>query len=113
LLAIFYAAPWAWLMCFGVFAAAVTLETGHFPSYSNPDPKSVDNLSVLYMLVVMWLGLAFLSPIVVGMHTAARALLYPAWPLERSRLAVYALGAALTAYVILGDPAGLRTWFID
>jgi hypothetical protein len=29
------------------------------------------------------------------------------------RFFVYALGAAVVAYVILGDPAGLRTWLWD
>ena len=46
-LALFYLAPWAWLICFGIFTAAVTIAVGHFPSYSNPDPKHVDGLEPL------------------------------------------------------------------
>jgi len=113
LVALFYAAPWAWLLCFATFVAAVTHEVGHLPSYGNPDPKHLDRLSILYGLVVMWLGLALLSPFVVAMHAAGRAILYPAWPLERARLVAYVLGAGLTVYVIVGDPAGLRTWLVD
>jgi hypothetical protein len=111
--AIFYAAPWAWLICFGTFAAAVARETGHFPSYSNPDPKHVESLARHYIAVVVLLGLALASPVIVAAHVALRAILYPAWPVQWGRLARYALGAALVAYVILGDPAGLSTWLFD
>jgi hypothetical protein len=111
--AIFYVAPWAWLVCFGAFTAAVARETGHFPSYSNPDPKHVADLSLLYAAVVILLGLALLSPVIVGVHVMLRAILYPAWPLQWARLARYALGAVLATYVIFGDPAGLSTWLFD
>ncbi len=111
--AIFYAAPWAWLVCFGAFTAAVARETGHFPSYGNPDPKHVQSLEWHYMAVVILLGLVLLSPIVVSAHVALRAILYPAWPAQWARLARYALGAGLVAYVLIGDPAGLSTWLFD
>ena len=113
LVALFYAAPWVWLLCFAAFTVAVTYVTGRVPTYGNPDPKGVDDLSVLYTLVVMWLGLALVSPFVVAVHALARAMIWPASSLERMRLFVYALGAALVAYVIVGDPAGLATWLCD
>ena len=113
LVALFYAAPWIWLLCFGAFTVGVTYVTGHFPTYGNPDPKQVGDLSTLYTLVVMWLGLALLSPFVVAVHTLARIMIRPASPPGGMRLIVYALGAVLVAYVILGDPAGLTTWLWD
>jgi len=113
LIALFYAAPWVWLSCFGAFTAAATYAAGHFPTYGNPDPKRVDDFWILYMLVVMWLGIALLSPFVVAGHTLARVMTNPALPFEGVRLSVYAIGAAVTAYVVLGDPAGLRTWLCD
>jgi hypothetical protein len=111
--AIFYVAPWAWLICFGAFTAAVARETGHFPSYSNPDPKHVESLALHYELVVILLGLAVISPVIVASHVALRAILYPAWPPQWGRLARYAIGAALVLYVLVGNPAGLSTWLFD
>ncbi|WP_295557987.1 hypothetical protein [uncultured Hyphomicrobium sp.] len=113
LLALFYAAPWAWLLCFAAFTAAATYVTGHVPSYGNPDPKQIDDLWILYTLVVMWLGLTLLSPFVVAAHAFARVVSSPAPHLERQHLLVYALGATLVAYIIVGDPAGLATWLWD
>jgi hypothetical protein len=113
LIALFYAAPWVWLLCFGAFTIGVAYVTGHFPPTAIPDPKRIDDLSMLYTLVVMWFGLALLSPFVVAVHALARVLIWPASPPEGMRLIAYAIGAALVAYVILGDPAGLRTWLWD
>lgn len=32
--------PAVWLMLFGLFVLMVTLEVGHIPTYSNPNPKN-------------------------------------------------------------------------
>lgn len=112
-LAIVYGAPWLWVVCFGAFVWAVTSEVGHLPSYSNPDPKHVVSLEWLYLLVVALLGLTVLSPVIVAAHVTLRAILYPAWPVERARLLRYAAGAALVVYVIIGNPAGLSSWLFD
>lgn len=65
-LALFYVAPLAWVACLGAFACAVTIEVGHFPSYSNPDPKHVAGLAPLYEATVLLFFLALLSPLVIG-----------------------------------------------
>lgn len=110
---IFYAAPWAWLVCFAVFVIGVMLEVGHFPAYSNPDPKHVEGLESLYFGVVVLLFMSLASPVIVALHVLVRAVFWPAWPFETLRLVIYALGAGLVAWVILGNPAGLASWLAD
>ena len=112
-LVIFYAAPWAALVCLAVFVTAVTLEVGHFPAYSQPDPKHVDGLSGLYLLTMVLLLLACLSPIVVGIHYAwarfaGRDHIGGGWS-----AAFYVLGVALSAFIVVGDACELRTWLLD
>ncbi len=106
-----YALPWAWLVSFALFTAAVTLATGHFPSYGNPDPKSVSDLNLLYMLTVELLLLAVVSPVLVGVHVAWRAL--ERHPVEPQRLIAFGTGVTLSAAVLLGDAFGLGTWLFD
>jgi hypothetical protein len=111
-LVIFYAAPWAALVCLAVFVTAVTLEVGHFPAYSQPDPKHVDGLSGLYLVTMVLLVLACLSPIVVGAHYAW-ARLAGRENIGGWNAAFYALGVALSAFIVVGDAFKLRTWLLD
>lgn len=111
-LVVLYAAPWAFLVCLAVFVAAVSLKVGHFPTYSQPDPKHVGGLSGLYLLTMVLLALACLSPVVVGAHYA--------WArfADRERIggwnaAFYTLGVALSAFIAVGDAFKLRTWLLD
>ena len=111
-LAAVYVAPWAWLLCLAIFVSAVTWKVGHFPTYSQPDPKHVEGLAGLYLLTMILLLLACLSPVVAGAQFI--------WAKLGGRehilgwdVAVYALGVALSAAVIVGDAFGLRTWLLD
>ena len=111
-LVVLYIAPWAFLVSLAVFASAVALKVGYFPVYSQPDPKHVGGLSGLYLLTMMLLLLACVSPVVVGAHFAwAR---FAGREHIKGRYAViYALGVALSALVIVGDAFKLRTWLLD
>jgi hypothetical protein len=114
LLALFYAAPWGWLVCLAVFTAGVWHEVGHFPYFSHPDPKRVEaSLGLLFDITVYWFGLTLLSPLAVGGSVIVRASRGAALGLERNRLVAYAIGVSLFAYVILGDPWGLSSWYFD
>jgi hypothetical protein len=111
-LVIFYAVPWAFLVCLAIFVAAVALKVGHFPTYSQPDPKHVGGLSSLYLLTMILSLLTILSPIVVGVHYA--------WARFAGRdhiggwsAAFYVLGVALSAFIVVGDAFKLRTWLLD
>jgi len=113
LIAVLCAVPWAWLICFAAFTAAVAVKVGHFPSYSNPDPKHVAGLNGLYTLTVLMLVPALLSTIVFG-ALAVRALL------QRERLpggfgsaALYVAGLALISAVFFADAFGLGSWLLD
>jgi hypothetical protein len=111
-LAVIYAAPLAALVSLAVFVSAVMLKVGHFPAYSQPDPKHVEGLGGLYLLTMFLLTLAVLSPAIVVAHLAWRKLAGG----ERTdgpRVTLYALGAALCAVIILGDALKLRTWLLD
>jgi hypothetical protein len=107
----FYVAPWVWLVCFAIFTAAVTLAVGHFPSYSNPDPKHVDGLEPLHMLTVLLLLPLLLSPLVVGAY--AGSLLWRGLPVPLPRMAAYLLGVTLAVVILFGNAFGLGSWFFD
>lgn len=113
LLALFYAAPWAWLLTFAAFTAAVAVEVGHLPRYGNPDPKSVAGLQHLYLVTAMFLGLAVLSPLIVGLHVASSAVTGAMSSIDRRALLSYGLGAALAISILVGDSLGLRNWLFD
>jgi hypothetical protein len=113
LVVLFYAAPWAWLICFGIFVAAVTYKVGHFPSYSNPDPKHVAGLCTLHMTTVVLLLATFLSPLVVGAHLALVALSQRRLRVEPWKATSYAVALSLAGMVIFGDAFGLGTWLFD
>jgi hypothetical protein len=108
-----YAAPWAWLACFGVFVAAVTVKVGHFPYYSNPDPKHVDGLCVLYLATMLLLMATLASPIVVGGHALIAALRQQRVHAEPVTTAVYLLGLTLFVIVNFGNAFGLGSWLFD
>jgi hypothetical protein len=111
-LAVVYAAPWAWLISLAVFVTAVTLKVGHFPAYSHPDPKHVEGLAGLYLLTMILLLLAILSPVIVAAHLAWTRKLFRERKLGPGA-AFYVLGIALSAAVVGGDAFKLRTWLLD
>ena len=112
-LAIAYAAPWVWVLCLGIFASAVTIKVGHFPSYSNPDPKHVDSLHWLSTLTLLLLVAAFLSPLVIGTHAAVALLRRGHADGVSLKAAVYLAGLSLAGIVFFGDAFGLATWLLD
>jgi hypothetical protein len=109
----FHVVPWAWLLCFAVFVSAVTYKVGHFPSYSNPDPKHVAGLGTLYTATVLLLLATFLSPLVVGAHMGLALLGRSIARVTPWNTIVYLLGVTLTGAVILGDAFGLGNWLFD
>jgi len=106
-----YAAPWAWLISFAVFVAAVTVKAGHFPSYSQPDPKHVEGLSYLYLLTILLLGFAAASPFMVAAHLTLTKMRGAS--VQPSRVAVFGVGMLLCVAVIVGDAFGLGSWLFD
>lgn len=111
ILAAFYLAPWVWLGCFAVLTATVTIAVGHFPSYSNPDPKHVAGLQPLYLLTVALLLPLVLSPLVMGAY--AGSLLWRGLQVPPQRTAAYLTGCALAAAILLGNAFGLGSWLCD
>jgi hypothetical protein len=112
-LAAFYVAPWAWLACFAVFVAAVTVKVGHFPSYSNPDPKHVEGLGALYELTVLLLFAAWLSPIVGGGYLARALLFGRSLNFRLTTAAIYVAGLGITSILLFGNAFGLANWLFD
>jgi hypothetical protein len=104
--------PWAWLLCLGVFVALVSLKLGHFPTYSNPDPKHA-GLSALYVLTIALLAATLFSPIVVGAAIALRALFGFGRLFSQRILWAYAAGIAASAAIIFGNAFGLMSWLLD
>jgi hypothetical protein len=112
-LALFYAAPLAWMVCLGALACAVTIKVGHFPSYSNPDPKHVACLATLYEATVLLFFLALLSPLVIGARTGVTLMRTGRWHGGPWTSAIYLASVSLTGIVVLGDVFGLMTWLLD
>lgn len=112
-LLIVYAAPWAWVLCLGLLAWAVAVKVGHFPTYSNPDPKHVAGFSLLYEATVVLFFVALFSPLVVGVRAVASLLRWGKWRDGPLVSAAYLAGLALTGAVVFGDPFGLMTWLLD
>ena len=112
-LAIAHAAPWVWVLCLGLFAWAVTVKVGHFPSYSNPDPKHVAGLGLLYEATVVLFFVALLSPLVMGARAAVSLLRSGRWRNGPWASGVYLAGVSLTGAVAFGDAFGLMTWLLD
>jgi hypothetical protein len=112
-LAALYVAPWAWIVCFAVFVAAVTVKVGHFPSYSNPDPKHVEGLGALYELTVLLLFTMLLSPVIVGGYLGSALIFGRDVNIGLATTALYATGLGLAAIVLLGDAFGLANWLFD
>lgn len=112
LIALFYVAPLAWVVCLVIFTIAVAFEVGHLPRYSDPDPKHVKGLSVLYEATVVLLLLAFLSPLVMGARAGLTLLRSGKWcgPWTSG---VYLAGLSLAGAVAIGDAFGLMTWLLD
>jgi hypothetical protein len=113
MVAALYAAPWAWLVSFASFTAAVAYKVGHFPSYSNPDPKHVADLNGLYTLTVVLLLPVLLSPVLLGTCAVWALLSHSAYPVGLWRAVAYVLGYALIVTVLFGDAFGLAAWYFD
>ena len=108
-----YAAPLVWVACLTAFAWAVTIKVGHFPSYSNPDPKHIAGLGLLYEATVLLFFLVLLSPVVMGARAAAALIRSGRWHGGHWTSVIYLVGVSLAGAVVLGDAFGLMTWLLD
>jgi hypothetical protein len=105
--------PWLWLILFAALAAAATLHLGRLPRYNNPDPKHIVELALLHGMAQGLLVPMALSPLAVGACLAIRSFVSPDIREERWKLLAYALGYALAAAVVFGNPLRLSDWFLD
>ncbi|MDX2202139.1 MAG: hypothetical protein NW223_05275 [Hyphomicrobiaceae bacterium] len=112
-LTILYAAPLAWVACLAALASAVAVKVGHFPSYSNPDPKHVPGLGPLYEATVVLLFLAALSPLVIGALAGTKLLRAGRWDGGLWTSGIYLARLSLAGAVVFGDAFGLMTWLLD
>jgi hypothetical protein len=108
-----YAAPWAWLACFGVFVTAVMIKVGHFPYYSHPDPKHVEGLCGLYLATMLLLVATLVSPLLVGGRALSRVVRRQRPHPQPLTTAAYLLGLSLFAIIIFGNAFGLASWLFD
>jgi hypothetical protein len=103
----------ACVVCLGAFAWAVTLKVGNFPGYSNPDPKHVAGLAMLYEATVLLFFLALLSPVAIGARTGVALLRTGRWHGGAWTSVIYLASVSLAGGVVLGDAFGLMTWLLD
>jgi hypothetical protein len=112
-LAFCLALPWMFLVCFGIFLASVVLSVGHFPSYSNPDPKHIDGLAPLYLLTMHLLLATATSPLLLFAGALVRRIRRAPMLGERRALAGYAAGTLAASMLIFGNALGLGSWLFD
>ncbi len=105
--------PWLFLACFGIFLASVTLSVGHFPSYSDPDPKHIDGLAPLYLLTMQLLLATAASPLIICASAVYRRIMGGPVVREGKALAGYAAGMLAASLLIFGDALGLGSWLFD
>ena len=113
LLAAFYVAPWMWLLTLGALLAGAIVQFGHFPSYSNPDPRWVVGFAPVHDAAFLLLVPALLSPLVVVAEIVWRVARGGDALTRAPALLAYVLGCALAGAVIFGDAFGLMNWLLD
>lgn len=110
---LFASLPWAWLMLMAVFVTAVSITSGSFPTYGQPDPKHAGAVSTLYLPVMILWMIALASPAFAALYaTDAAVRRQPLTPLLRPA-ALHALGWALMVTLFAADVFGLGNWLLD
>jgi hypothetical protein len=104
------AVPWLWLLLLTIFVAYTAVQTGSWPSYGQPDPKTIPLL--YWPTFLLFLATLASAPLWVMLTVFA---LRPAFPIhiKRRDLIIYAIGMTTAVVIILTDSAGLITWLID
>lgn len=105
--------PWLWLILFGLFILATTLQTGHLPTYGQPDPKDTLPSTLLYLPTIILLVAVVVTTPVGLVLTIAK--LWKGFPKSARRrdLIFYVGGLGLFYLFVLSDLAGLMTWLAD
>jgi|GEM_PF-2844570 len=105
--------PALWLVLLGLFTLAVTVQQGHVPYFSNPDPKDTGPLMALYYPVIGLLPVVLASlPISLLLTLLAYWRRFPLVP-KRGFTLLALLGLALFLLLVPGDPWGLVEWLLD
>lgn len=105
--------PWIWLVLFGVFVFSTALSIGHLPTYSNPDPKSMGAISLLYIPTIL-LMLTVISTI-PAWAVMTLLTLWDKLPLkiEWADAVFYLSGLFFFGVIVMTDIGRLMTWLMD
>jgi hypothetical protein len=93
------------------YAFHASLVIGHWPSYNNPDPKTL-GWDYEHVIVGLALGtVPFTAPVMIAftLWGYLRVPKFPAWII----LVVAAISWAAWAMYWQRDPAGLMSWYFD
>ena len=99
-------APSVGFLALIVFATIASARVGHWPYYSNPDPKDL-RLPLLHALALFSYPVAFLS-----IPTCLAVVIRASATLRRRDIPVFAIGASLWAF-ILPVSGRLLAWLVD
>ena len=113
MLTIFLYAPWAWLLFFCLMILGVFLQFGHWPSYTNPDPKQIGVFSHLITPVYALIILTLISPIYISFQAIRSWYSKAGMPWHNKQLMIYFTGMLIFSLVMFFDIYGLRNWFLD
>jgi hypothetical protein len=112
-LVVFYAAPAAWLLVFGVLLAGTVLRIGHLPSYAAPDPKQIEGLGGFVLAARLLLVPVFVSPLMVGSDLLFLTLKGAPLRTRYRVLTAYLASLAVFAAIVFGNAFGLMNWLMD
>ena len=104
------ALPWIWLGMLTLFVLTTAVSQNAWPSYGQPDPKTIPLL--YWPTFLLFLATLASFPIWLIMTLFALRPIFPV-VLEKQTIVIYLVGLALFFLLIITDAGGLITWLID
>jgi len=105
--------PWAWLLLMGCFTLSVTIVTGHFPTYGQPDPKDTGVLALLYLPLIFFLPITLFSWVFWIAFGLSKYFLNLPIKFRRQEVIPFVSGYIVFIWFTLSDFVGLMNWLGD
>jgi len=105
--------PWAWLLLMGCFTLSVTIATGHFPTYGQPDPKDTGILTLLYLPLIFFLPITLFSWVFWIAFGLSKYFLHLPIKIRRQEVIPFVSGYIVFIWFAVSDFVGLMNWLAD
>ncbi|MGB1204174.1 MAG: hypothetical protein ACPG5B_00940 [Chitinophagales bacterium] len=101
--------PFVYVASIIVFFVIVSFAEGHFPTYSNPDPKFYPNLYHFQLIIGFFVPIAFLFWLII----LCLSFFYRNLLANSKYLWLGLVGFSLLAAIIIFDPMEIINWLAD